>query len=223
MAKEGDLSLFPSFFALRRLGRLLGQSEARGHVDSRRSELCCCGAFLFFLFQVFFFFLFSSLFLFILFPTPQQTTDCQEIAMTACHGLRLIYGTNNSDSSMTGCGFCLIKGWSDHTHWQVKSQSHWSRTYKVSTYVFVLFLPFLLGSRNCSKMTIFFFLLYLSWIAHDERFGPSIPGWSATCQYISSENSSIAFLLSSYHTHTMGLLLTRSEFRYFVYLYPRHV
>lgn len=66
MAKEGDL-----FF---RFGRLSGQSEARGHVDRRRSELYCCGAFLFFLFQVFslLFFFFLSL---VLFPTTQQTDN----------------------------------------------------------------------------------------------------------------------------------------------------
>lgn len=106
MAKEGDL-----FF---RFGRLSGQSEARGHVDRRRSELCCCGAFLFFLFQVFF----SSFFLLpFSCSLSHNTTDrqwmiCsnadtgyQETTTAACHGLRLISGTNNSDSSMTGCGF----------------------------------------------------------------------------------------------------------------------
>lgn len=68
-------------------------------------------------------------------------TGCQEITTAACHGLRLISGTNNSDSSMTGCGFCLMKGWSDHTRWQVKSQRHWS-SHKVGTYLLCSLSPF---------------------------------------------------------------------------------
>lgn len=85
---------------------------------------------------------------------------------------------------------------------------------KVSAFILSILLPLVLCSLF-EDDNIPFTSLHLR-IALDERFGPSFPGWSATCQYTLSEICSrLRFYL---HTHTVyccdDWVLTSFDFRF---------